>query len=116
MTPANDAQPHNERRLSPRRRGLRAGRLTTADAMRSSDCIIRNLSTRGAKLTLPGEEGFPQDAWLIVKTEGLALRTRTVWRHGCEFGVDFVEAHDLDRAPPPQLMGLRRLWVDQLPR
>ena len=115
MPPANDDKATNERRTAPRRRGLRAGKLTTADASRSSDCLIRNLSTRGAKLTIEGGESFPRDAWLIVRNEGLALRTRTVWRHGREFGVDFIEAHDL-HAAPPQLMGLRRLWLDQLPR
>lgn len=116
MTPANDAQPQNERRLSPRRRGLRAGKVATVDASRSGNCTIRNLSTRGAKLTLEGRESLPSGAWLIVTKEGLALRTRTVWRHGRELGVDFVEAHDLERAAPPQLTGLRRLWLDQLPR
>lgn len=111
-----DALPSNERRAAPRRRSLRAGKLTTADTHRSSSCTISNLSVRGAKLTLSSAEPLPGDSWLIVAKEGLAMRTRVVWRHGTECGVDFVEAYDLSRAVPAHIAGLRRLWVDQLPR
>ena len=109
-------QPANDLRKSPRRRSLRSAKLTTADTRRSSDCTIRNLSVDGAKLSAPGSEPFPDGAWLIVSTEGLAMRTRTVWRHGREFGVSFVESCDLARNVPAHLAGLRLMWIDQLPR
>ena len=35
---------------------------------------------------------------------------------GADVGVDFVEMHDLSRAVPAHIAGLRRLWIDQLPR
>ena len=105
-----------ERRGATRRRSLLSGKLTTTDTRRSDSCTIRNLSPTGAKLTMPSHEPFPADAWLVVSKEGLAMRTRTVWRHGTDVGVDFVEMHDLSRAVPAHIAGLRRLWIDQLPR
>ena len=117
MTPANsNAATPNDRRNASRRRSLLSGKLTTADARRSDSCTIRNLSPTGAKLTLAGGESFPADSWLIVGKEGLAMRTRTVWRHGAEVGVDFLEMHDLTRPVPAHIAGLRRMWIDQLPR
>ena len=117
MTPANSNNlSPNDRRGSSRRRSLLTGKLTTSDARRSGECTIRNLSPTGAKLTVAGQDPFPADSWLIVGKEGLAMRTRTVWRHGAECGVDFVEMHDLTRSVPPHVAGLRRMWIDQLPR
>ena len=117
MTPANsNSLTANDRRNASRRRSLLSGKLTTADARQSESCTIRNLSPTGAKLTLAGPEPFPADSWLIVGKEGLAMRTRTVWRQGAECGVDFVEMHDLSRAVPSHIAGLRRMWIDQLPR
>lgn len=117
MTPANtNAPPDADRRTSGRRRSLLGGKMTTQDTRRSESCTIRNLSARGAKLRLNGGEPFPSDSWLIIGREGLAMRTRTVWRHGSELGVDFVEMHDLSRAVPAHIAGLRRIWIDQLPR
>ena len=84
--------------------------------MPGKSAAIRNLSPTGAKLSLGGAEPFPSDTWLVVAKEGLAMRTRTVWRHGSEVGVDFVEMHDLSRKVPAHIAGLRRLWIDQLPR
>ena len=117
MTPSNsNDRPGNERRAAPRRRALLSGKLTTPDTRRSDSCTIRNLSPTGAKLTMTSQEPFPSDVWLVVAKEGLAMRTRTVWRHGTEVGVDFVEMHDLSRKVPAHIAGLRRLWIDQLPR
>jgi hypothetical protein len=115
-TAANENRASNERRATPRRRSLLSGKLTTADTQRSYTCTIRNLSERGARITLAGGEPLPAETWLIVSKEGLAMRTRTVWRHGSECGVDFVEAHDLSRSVPAHIAGLRRMWIDQLPR
>ena len=104
-----------ERRRHFRHRVLLSGKVAWTDMPFSSDCVIRDLSDRGARVEL-ADPLAPNDPVLIVLRSGMAHVARTAWRRGPRAGLEFKEAVDLAEPVPPRLARLRRLWVDQLPR
>jgi len=63
-------------------------------------CIVRNFSTRGAKIEIEGSAVFPDKLDFTVERKGLSCLVRLVWRNQTEAGLVFAEAHAID-APVP---------------
>jgi hypothetical protein len=79
----------NERRSENRRRTLLSGRIAI-DRLRTLDCLVRNLSARGARLLCRAD--FLTDlVTLEIKTAaGFKRKARIVWRRLEDCGVEFV--------------------------
>lgn len=55
------------------------------------DCLVRDLSLNGAKLSLYGTAVLPDRFNLIVPKNGWELRAEIIWRAADRVGVAFVE-------------------------
>jgi len=84
-----------ERRIGPRIRfdHVREARMMGLDGTWQRECIIDNVSDRGAKLTVDESiEGLPlQEFFLVLSSTGLAYRRcRLAWVNGDQIGVAFL--------------------------
>ena len=93
-----------------------AGKLAHVHNSLSSDCRICSLSAGGAQILVSSNDSVTSDACLIVVRDGLVHQTRTVWAQGAKRGVEFTDTFSLTGAVPAHLQGMRRLWLEHLPR
>jgi len=56
-------------------------------------CVIRDLSIGGAGLEVVSSDGIPDRFTLLLRTDGVHVPCRVVWREECRIGVVF---EDLD--------------------
>jgi PilZ domain-containing protein len=77
----------DEHRTAPRRRFLKAGRITFGGA--TFDCTIRNFSENGAALEVGSPVGIPERFTLVIAADNLHLPCRVIWRKETRIGVHF---------------------------
>ena len=79
----------SERRLFPRRRALRGGRMVFNSASSTINCTLRNISDAGARLDVASVLGVPDV--FDLKLEGQPRRScEVVWRNSGAIGVVFT--------------------------
>ena len=75
----------NERRIAPRRRILKAGRILFNGG--GIDCTVRNISETGAALEVASPVGIPQDVILVVEADKFKRECQVVWRKEKRIGL-----------------------------
>ena len=78
-----------ERRSTPRHRTLKGGSIIFGLAA-GVDCVIRNLSDKGASLEVESPVGIPDDFSLLIRPETIKRNCRVKWRSANRIGVHFV--------------------------
>jgi PilZ domain-containing protein len=78
----------NEHRVAPRRRLLKAGKITFGGGA-AFDCTVRNLSETGAALEVGSPVGIPERFTLVIEANRLHVPCRVVWRKEKRIGVHF---------------------------
>jgi len=78
----------DEHRTAPRRRLLKAGRISFGGGA-AIDCTVRNLSETGAALEVTSPVGIPERFTLVIEADHSHLRCRVVWRKEKRIGVHF---------------------------
>jgi two-component system cell cycle response regulator len=106
----------DEQRTVRRRRVLLAGRLVYGDAHLTQDCAIRDLSEGGARIRLSSPVPLPAQVWLIEVRSATAFCCEVAWRRAPEFGLRFLERHDLTTETAPELKPLKRIWIESAAR
>lgn len=106
----------DEQRAGPRQRVLLAGRLVYGDADLTLDCAIRDLTEKGARIRLASPAALPAQVFLIEVRSGAAYECEVAWRRVPEFGLKFLNRHDLKTAASPELRLLKRVWVESAAR
>jgi hypothetical protein len=86
-----------DKRTSPRRRTLKAGKVILSD-WTSIDCTIRDLSEGGAKLEFGGVVILPPEFQLLIVSENTLIPTALVRHHGLQAGIRFTGP--MRNAPP----------------
>ncbi|QEE47578.1 PilZ domain-containing protein [Rhizobium sp. WL3] len=81
----------DERRRQPRTRALKAGRAILAGGHSTFDCMIRNLSPVGAKVTFESTIDIPASFRLRLE-DGTTHDCAVKWRRERELGVEFLDA------------------------
>ena len=76
------------RRVEERVRTLTAAQITRAG--RVIDCVIRDISPKGARLRVPDAGAVPQQFELFLKQSGEYRPAQVRWRRGVEVGVSFL--------------------------
>ena len=109
VTPAN-------KRRSARQRVLLAGRLVYGEAELTLDCAIRDLSESGARVRLSSPVALPARVTLIEVRAGVAYDCEVSWRRVPEFGLKFLARHDLTKNTDPEMLVLKRVWVESAAR
>ena len=79
-----------ERRTSARHRSFLRGRIVLNQGQMVLDCLIRDLSERGARLIFPDMPSIPDVVDLHIPQKEETLRAHVQWRQGEEVGVTFA--------------------------
>lgn len=79
-----------ERRKSPRLRVLKKGKLILPNNVSVIDCIIRDQSDMGARLSCEQWSTLPNELQLMFHAIREVRFVRVVWRHDGELGVQFL--------------------------
>ena len=62
------------------------------------NCIVRDLSDTGARLTFSVSPPADDDIEFHIPSKGWALHAKTIWRNADEIGVSFVSSSVRERA------------------
>jgi len=100
----------------PRKKTYLFGLLVHSNGAFTADCVVRNISVGGAKITLAKRQLLPGDIHLIVVKYGLACRADVVWLDFPARGLRFADRHFLAESLQRELMFLRQLWLGLCPR
>lgn len=82
MTASND-----DRRRWPRHSSFLGGQIVFNDGLARIDCLIRNLTARGALFVTQRDEAIPDEFDFKIAGRARTFRARLVWRREKEFGV-----------------------------
>ena len=77
-----------EKRTAPRHRVLKQGTLAF-NGGGGVDCVVRNISSGGARLDVANPVGLPQSFTLFIETDHFVRRCRPVWCSDTRIGVAF---------------------------
>lgn len=78
-----------EKRVVPRQRVLKGGRIVINDGFSTFQCTVRNLSPAGAKLKVASIVGIP-DTFDLVMDDGRKYACTAIWKTEFEIGVQFT--------------------------
>src|SRR5947199_10768720 len=84
-----------ERRITSRQKSFLQGRIYFNNRRSSVDCLVRDLSERGAKLKVSEAIAIPDVVELYIPNKDETFRARVEWRIGDEVGLGF----GLDEGP-----------------
>jgi len=95
-----------ERRMTERRRVARQksflrGMIYFNNRRSVVDCLIRDISPYGARLTFSDSVTTPDMLDLYIPQKEQTLRSQVIWRHGQEVGVAFPQAGAAEAVPEP---------------
>ncbi|OYU91575.1 MAG: pilus assembly protein PilZ [Bradyrhizobiaceae bacterium PARB1] len=76
-----------EKRSGFRRRTLKAGSLEFGGG--AFDCVVRNLSERGAAVEIENPVGIPERVVLHIAAENCRRAGRVVWKKAHRIGLEF---------------------------
>ena len=72
------------------------------------DCVVKNLSTTGAKLEVASTISIPSEFDLDIPQKGRVFRVRMMWRDATSLGVQFIAGTAEQDAPETRLEKLER--------
>lgn len=78
----------SERRTTPRLRTYKGGTIAFNNRFSSMDCLVRNLTKRGAQLSVASSVGIPDRFELKLEHEDYRP-CRVVWRREDTIGISF---------------------------
>ncbi|HEX3495597.1 MAG TPA: PilZ domain-containing protein [Methylocella sp.] len=81
--------PTQEHRNEARRRALKEARIAFKGHGATIDCVIRNLSDRGACLKVESPFGIPDTFVLVCDYPSSVRHCRVTWRKATQIGVEF---------------------------
>jgi hypothetical protein len=90
---------HDRRQLF-RNRVYYGGELAFNGRNSTLTCIVRNFSTRGAKIVVEGCAVLPDKLDFTVERKGLSCVAHLVWRSRAEAGLVFADTHAIEAAVP----------------
>ena len=98
----------SERRISPRQRSFLKGRIVFNGGQNSLDCLIRDMSSMGARLELSESVTLPDRFDLYLPQRDETWRADLQWRRGGQIGVAFDQ---IDSAQPEMPTAAQDLGV-----
>jgi hypothetical protein len=103
-----ERKPREQERRQQRRMPTYLGaQITTDHKLIAIDCVVRNMSGKGAKILVPSTTLIPDEFVLHISSRETAYRVRPRWRRHRALGVEVVPLA-ADRAPVP-LAAARRI-------
>ena len=90
----------NERRSKSRQKSFLQGRIYFNHRRTSVDCLVRDISEKGARLKFPGAVATPEVVELYIPNKDESYRARVQWRVADEMGVVFTMHEDAPSVVP----------------
>jgi hypothetical protein len=90
----------DERRTLLRQRSFLQGRLYFNNRRSSLDCLVRDISSHGAKLKVSDSIAIPEFVELHIPNKDETYRAKVQWRTGFEIGVTFENEHEAPSIVP----------------
>lgn len=90
MGASQAAAPTNKRRES-RVELAKAASICVIDTGQTISCTLRDIHTRGARISVMSHGGIPDEFILKSRQADLETRARVAWRRGNELGVRFIK-------------------------
>jgi hypothetical protein len=81
--------PEQEQRNEARHRALKGAKIVFIGHEAVIDCVVRNLSNRGASLRVESPIGIP-DTFDLVRDHASVRHCRVTWRRAKQIGVEFA--------------------------
>jgi hypothetical protein len=81
-----------ELRAAERGRSLLKAKIVFNNRMSTIDCIVKNLSTGGAKIAVASTLSIPSEFDLEIPLKGKTYRVQMRWRDSDHMGVEFIDA------------------------
>jgi hypothetical protein len=101
-----------ERRSEPRTPSSAPARLLHGDKLALwADCVIRDLSSNGAKIELSHFYKVPPRFVLLHFQAGVAYEAVLKWRRGDLAGMAFEARHSMEALTEPRLEPVRQQWI-----
>ena len=88
-----------EKRKSARQRFFLRGFIRTPQNNSNIDCIVRDISETGAKLTFRGRPSITDSLELHIPAKGQIAQSKLVWIDDCEVGISFDSIVAVGTAP-----------------
>jgi hypothetical protein len=82
------SETNTEQRTSPRHRVFKGGMLAFPDGG-TVDCVVRNISSSGARVDVANPRGLPEAFILVIAADQFKRRCHPVWSHDKQIGVMF---------------------------
>ncbi|MCB8838199.1 PilZ domain-containing protein [Aurantimonas sp. VKM B-3413] len=87
----DDEQSDEERRVAPRMRVLKRGKVIFNNGFSTFDCVVRNVSATGALLTLAESAHLPKEFSIRIGEEKDARPAKLVYRRSMFAGIRFLD-------------------------
>lgn len=84
----------SERRVAPRTRTLKRGKILSNNRFSTYDCIVRNISATGALLTIDPAVPLPKEFEIRIGEEEAIRPAKLVYRRELFAGIHFLDALD----------------------
>ncbi len=79
-----------DRRTERRRKVLKGGHIAFNGGYSAYECVVKDISSSGARLAFGDEAAAPHEFALSIKGEVRARPARVVWRYRGQMGVAFA--------------------------
>ncbi len=89
----------SDKRISPRLRSFLKGRVVFNGGQSSLDCLIRDMSSTGARLDLSASVTVPDRFDLYLPHRDETCRVHLQWRRGGQIGVAFDQVESAPEMP-----------------
>lgn len=88
--------PPSEARAEGRKRTLLGAKVVSRDGIYSCDCLIREISASGARITISSSVIIASPFFLIDYQSQVMFEAKIVWRNAHQAGLKFLAKHPLD--------------------
>ena len=100
-----------ERRRESRKRVVHRGKVVYGDGAFTVDCVIRNISAKGARIMLDKGVGIPSCVYLIDIPSGMAHAAEVASIRAPSFGLKFLRTYQIAELKDPSLKYLKHCWI-----
>src|ERR687893_740516 len=98
----------SDKRSTPRLRSFLKGRVLFNGGQNSLDCLIRDISSAGARLELSASITLPDRFDLYLPHRDTTCKVHVQWRRGSQIGIAFDQLESAPTMPSaPQDLALR---------
>jgi len=103
-----------EAKRSERARSLLGAKIIFNNRMSIIDCVVKNISSSGAKLALASSLAVPGEFELHVPQKGFTCNARKVWQDNEGIGVEFGQPVESNSAENARLREYIRVLTNRL--